>query len=739
MNSTLNDQVASLSLNIWLLLSSLLIVSTSLSTSYAAAQEVMVVNRSLESLTGKKQFRISGYAPDLLLRFPMPAQWEAGSNGRLRLDYRVSKFVKLNSLHVEATTTLSAYLNEQPLETVPLTSGNGTMSLELPSEYLKPGENLLRLVASLPLEGDARCIKPEHPGRWIAFLPSSYLEMALVPRGEIPPLWEFPNQFIPLGQAKEGPTVTFVLPERADNQELSALSAIAYALVSSTQFPVRWQLKTVESFRPSEAVGPTILIGTVASNVHLAHLVPPDGRGQGWLAITRFENNSPLLAVGGPNSESVLKAARMLANPELRLGLTGLTALVPEGIQMPRVSMSETFTLADLGYEARTTYGTGEKSLTYAFYLPFSWSPQRSELELHYTHSRYLYEETSRLKILLNQTLLATLPIVGPESGAHTVTVSLPRTALRPGQNSLKFTFDLSTPTDHCGVAMPQGFSGSIGETTALKIPHGERGNLVKLERFPLMLTHEDDVARTAIVLPHQPTLTDISDALQVVRRLGVSGSHFPPYLWRAGTLGPGSTQFHLIVLGEWSRQPFLSKINPYLYLPFKADHKSFDFTNGLKPPFQEATALSGRRLFPPLQTPAVETPVRALGVAQAVRSPWEPSKVVVAITGVSYKSYRAALTPLLKPSLQSQVAGQLAVTAFDDATGTVKISSQSVADIGTVPVLTSLHRATAPLTDVGRTWVLVLLPLLSLIAFAAFFQVGRLWSKRSIPHQGGH
>lgn len=726
---------------------SLLLIAVSVITaalnplSYSLAQE-KEINWSLPSLAGTKQLRIKGYQPRLMLRFSLPAQWEGSGNGQLRLDYRISQLVLPNkSNYVKPTTTLSTFLNGQPLIAIVPTPGRGTTTIELPSKYLRPGENQLRLKALLPVRGDARCVKPDNPDRWIEFSPTSHLRMNLVPRSQIPPLWEFPNQFIPfVPDTDTSSVITFVVPKQADNNELSALAALAYALASEAPSPVKWRLETVETFRLDQATGPTILVGTVASNPHLIHLTPPGGRGYGWLAITRLEENYPLLAVGGPNSKAVLEAARMLADPELRLGLVGLTALATHGTKAPETNLSETFNLADLGYAERTAYGTGEKSLTYNFHLPFWWSLQSGDLQLHYSHSRYLYEETSSLKVILNRTPLATMPLTGPEGGAHVVDVSLPKKVLQPGRNDLKFTFDFSTPADHCGAATPEGFSGSIGEATSLTLPHGERGNLIELKRFPYMLTNEGDVARTAIVLPDRPTVKDVVDALQVIRLLSVSGSRFPPRLWRAEALEPNFAQFHLIVLGEWSGQSLLSELNPYLYLPFDPKQGRFNFTLGIKSPFQKNPPSLVQMMRSLWKVPSPEVPARerGIGVAQAVRSPYKSRRVIVAITGATYKGYRAALRTVLEPSLRSQVDGQLAV-AVKNATGEVEVTSQNVADIGTVPALAALNRAVAPLTGVRQIWALLLLPLLSLALFAALFCAGRAWSQRLSSHKGGH
>jgi hypothetical protein len=254
------------------------------------------------------------------------------------------------------------------------------------------------------------------------------------------------------------------------------------------------------------------------------------------------------------------------------------------------------------------------------------------------------------------------------------------------------------------------------------------------------MLTNGGDVARTAIVLPDRPTVKDVVDALQVIRLLSVSGSRFPPRLWRAETLEPNFAQFHLIVLGQWSGQSLLSELNPYLYLPFDPEQGRFNFTNGMKMPFQENPPSLVQTMRSLWKVPSPEVPARErdIGVAQGVRSPYNSRRMIVAITGATYKGYHAALTTLLEPSLRSQMDGQLAMTSIN-ATGEVEVTSQNIADIGTVPALALLNRAVKPLTGVTRIWALLLLPLLSLVLFAALFHAGRVWSQHLSSDQGGH
>jgi hypothetical protein len=657
--------------------------------------------------------QLEGYRPGVRFNLFLPPGWNPSADGQLTLDYRLSELAQLEA-------RLTVRLNNQYLHSVAFERNAGQLNLNLPADFFQPGKNTLELAAILPLIEDDECIVPDHPARWLAFGPASQISLPLASDQSAFNLADFPMQFEALGD-EDNARITFVLPDEPDNQELSALSAVAFVLAREAETHPEWSVVSANNFDPDELTGPVVLMGTAGRNHYLDSLAPISSDQSGWLSLTApdWSKGQPALAVSGPDGGAVLQTAEALADPLAILQMNGDTAVI-DTLQPHKVeSLPEEFTLTELGYSERTVRGTGEQSLIYTFDIPFAWSPTDGRLKLHFVHSAILNPQLASLTVFLNGRIVAGIQLDAPESASNMVETSIPKALMRPGRNFLRLSFDFGSPPSSCNVGSTEdGMWASVRPDTTLTLSHENIGGRLNLGDFPYLFASEVDLSELAIVLPAQATETDIIDALEVVRNLSLSGLHIAPRLILAESITEKTTETHLILLGDFSRQPALAELNALLPLPF-------DLATGVL-----------------LPTYGIHLPTNApdLGVVQTLRSPWAENRIIFVVSGTSSPGYNQAMQLLTDPSLQSQLDGQVALASARDDTMPPQVHTQYIADLNVVSGVGFMNRIFGQFFEAGSPWPAIVTVFVGLLVMAAAAIFGlRLIRRRQASQPAKH
>ncbi len=655
----------------------------------------------LPSLAGPETLRLEGYRPTAALKLVIPAGWQPSRDGQLTLYYRVSQLA-------QAAATLTVGINGRALSSMTLPAELGSLVVSLPASLIQPGDNRIDLTAFLPLPDDERCILPNYSARWVEFGPESEIRLSVAPAMLPLDLAELPHYFEAVGD-DPGYQITFVLPDRPDDHELSALSAAAFVLARTTTRP-SWALAHASSFRPDQVNGPVVLIGPPGRNPHLAALAPSGSAAAGWLQLVRpaWSKGYPALTIGGTNSQTVVQAANALTHPGVLL--QGATTLVTNLPPVASSTLADTIRLLDLGYAERTVRGTGTQELTYSFDLPFAWSPQDGRLQLHFVHSALVDRDVAALTVFLNGLTLSGVQMNARERASNIVDIPIDRSLLRPGRNFLRLSFNFGEPRDLCGFDVNEGFWATVRPDTALTLPHGNSGGRLDLRDFPYPFASESDLR---VVLPLGMTTPDIEDGLNLIRSLGAASrqAHAAPRLVRAETLTDDRPASHLIITGDVVRQPLLVRLNAQVPLPF-------DLKTG--------TVLPTRGIHVPTNAPD-------LGVIQLLRSPWAANRVIVVVTGTSPAGYRAGLRSLIDPALWPQLAGQLVIVVTGSGSQILRTFSQPVADVQAVPIVGVVDRSLGNRWEpvMNSPWFTIGVVILTLLILAGLTILVLRWRRR--------
>ncbi len=676
----------------------------------AAAQTAATqVTWNLPSLFGGASIRLEGYRPVAAVNLTIPSGWQPSTDGALTLDYRLSDLVVQGA-------TLTVRLNGHPITSAGFESKAGLFKINIPGDYFLGGENVLELAALLPLEEDITCIIPNHPGRWLEFGPDSALSLALEPTNDPLVLSEFPGQFELLGDITSTP-ITFVVSATPSRDEYQALSVVGSALAQSSKTAPRWQTVFASEFDTRQVSGPVILVSQNGNMPQLDALMPSNGAKSGWLSLTRpdWSGGYPVLAVGGPNGETLLQAARALSDPLAVAQMGTDIAIVDSLPALEPYFLAEQFTLADLGYGERVLKGTGELSLIYSFDVPIAWSPEDGQLILNFTHSANLNPETATLTVLLNGHTAVGLRLDAPEISTNAVKVSIPKDFIRPGRNFLRLAFDFGPPIDSCFHSTGQQSWASVRPETSLSLPHGNQGGRLDLRDFPFTFASETDMAELSIILPENATPADFNLALDLVRNLSATGNRFAPRFAPAGDLDPKNKAGHIIVIGTYDGQPLLSNLEAYLPVSSKNN---------------------------PLTTYGIRLPTDApdLGFIQVFRSPWAENRAILVVSGKTKAGYEQAMQVLVNPLLQAELADQLVFVWRGSKPDSPHVYVQRLPELATVPGVGLIDRLFGQYFEPGSPWPIIILVavLLLVLAIASAF-ILKWMRRRQEAQSGGH
>lgn len=668
----------------------------------------------MDIVAGKEAVRLEGYMPTVVLDLRLPTNWRSAANSVLLLNYQRSDLVLANA-------TLTIRVNEQSLSSLSLINAFDTVKLEIPATFLHPGQNQIELAAYLPLAEDDECIVPNNPARWLELLPDSQIASQVETDATMLYLADFPMQFAAIGDTNI-PPITFVIPDDPDDNELSALAAVAFALARDNHSLAAWHVLSSSEFVFNPANGPVILIGAAERNPHMKRLAPANMTQSGWLSLLSQgqSGHQPLLAVGGATSEAVLKSANALLDPQALVQMNSNAVVIDALPSHEPVATPRQFTMADLGYGERVVRGSGQKSLIYAVDVPFAWSLQSGKLKLNFAHSALIETDKAELAIYLNGHVISGIRLSAVNNTPEFIEIDIPQSQFRPGRNFLRLAFDFGSSVNLCGaLANPEGGPwASVYPDTSLTFSGGDQGGgRLNLKDFPYFLATEADWENLLIVLPNQHTNADLDAALNLMRTLSIVDGVRPyaPRWVRAGSMSAEMKKSHLIILGEPYRQPLLQELNSNLPI-------AFDLQTGM--------ALSTYGIRVPVEQPQ-------LGIVQLLRSSWDANHMILAVSGVGQQGSDWAMRLLTDPSLQPQLAGQVAVISMHDQAQGAKVYTQVIADLGAVPVISTANTLLLQLLGDNNPWSPFVLAVISTLLIALFITLGMRWKLRTSIAKG--
>ncbi|MEB3288885.1 MAG: cellulose biosynthesis cyclic di-GMP-binding regulatory protein BcsB [Leptolyngbya sp.] len=582
--------------------------------------------------------QMQGVLSQSRLGFTKPRHWQVAS-AKLILRFRHSPALYANR------SNLTVRLNNRHLGSVPLNREDGAVSniaFDITPIML---EDFNTVIMEVQQHTSDTCTDPKDPTLWTEILPDS--QVVLNYRTEAIPL-DFVNYPYPFVDSLglDSDRLTYLQPTALDPPWLTAIGRYQTAASrSSSGRPM--QTRLVQQLDQVEEGDRLVILGTPTQQPKLAELSLPfvidnnqvlDGDGTplpgdvGVLILTTTPDGAtPVLIATGNDDAAVLKAVQALVQPADQQLLTGQAALVkevadvetpapmdwpgylPEGVR--QLTLNDLEIAPDQRFQDVTVSGT---PLPPPVELPLRILPNEQVMRggrftLRYSYGPGIDPRRSSVSVMLNGRGIGGERLRSQDGGTDSVTVTVPPELATPTSRlAIQFFTFPDTPIN-CGVLPDQPTWGTVHGTSTVNFQRSNSINLTDLGNlktgFPL--TAPQDLSDLTLVLPNQPSESEVATLLAVSDRLGrlSRGQSVKLEVHTPDSLGTEARQRNLVAIGLRDNFPIPEMVQPE------------------NPRFRLGEQFGRQRRGSQIQT----LPDQA-GVIQAQVSPWNPERLILGL-----------------------------------------------------------------------------------------------------------
>lgn len=601
-----------------------------------AGQYVLEFNRSP---VVEDRLRFEGIYDEARLAFTRPRDWRAQSI-RVLLRYR-------HSAALYATrSNMTVLVNGTSIGSVPLNRRQGELGeavFEIPSRLVRDYNELV--IAALQNNSPTCTQDPFDPSLWSEVLPDSKLVFDFEPQPISLDFRRYPYPIVDV-LSLEPNRLAYLEPTQIEETWLTAASRLQSSLGRTVEYrPLDTRLvQALDALEPDEKL---VVIGTPENQPALADLDLPialegdrllDGDGEpippdvGVLVLTTaLADQVPVLVATGNDAAGVAKAVQFLVQNREGDLATGQAILVKQLAEVPSpaprnwpdyLPVRETFQLQELRtfnnqtFEDVTVWGSQAPALEFDFHaLPDDQILAGSTMELHYSYGPQINPLTSQVEIKIDDLAIGGERLRS-ENGAmgETIQVDLPPELIKP-YSRMQINFRLD-PRERrsCSRVTDQQLWGTIHADTEFKLAREVASWLpdLRLLRYGFPFAAPQDLSQTAIALPNAPSQEDLLLLLEISERLGrlSKAESLQQQVYRAGQLTEEvRADSHLIAIGIREQFP----------LPAAFEQSGLQLSQAFSRQWQETQ---------------IQTLPDEEGLIKQVRSPWNPERVVLALSG---------------------------------------------------------------------------------------------------------
>jgi hypothetical protein len=591
------------------------------------------------------RMRLRGAYSEGRLGFTRPRGWKLDQG----IIQALIRFQHSPSLYA-SRSNLTVMVNGVSVGSTPLNrkqSQVGQLLVNIPPKILQD-YNELTVIAQQ--NNSQECTDPSSPDLWTEVLPDSRITFKYQKQPLALNFSRYPYPvFDDLGL--ETSRIAYLQPSQPTSTWLTAAGRFQAALGRLADFrPIQTSMVTsVADVKGDEHL---VIIGTPSEQPGLTELknLPikivggqildssqnpvPSNRGVLILTTTKA-GGAPVLVVTGNSPEAVKKAAQLLAQPDLRKMATGQVVyvdqikdtLTPGPRQWARhLPEQDSFKLSDLKNSVNgepfndvTVRGAGAPAIDIDFRaLPDDRFVRGSSMNLVYSYGPQINPRTSAIQVFLDGNFIGGARLAN-ESGEtrKTLKVDLPPNQIKPDsklQVFLRMNAREAFDKQRCIQPPDQQLTGTVHSDTGFDLKRETSVQLpdLNLFKFGYPFASPQDLSKTAVVLPQNPSATDILTLLELSERLGrLSQSETVKLdVYTADTL-PNEVRKndHLVAIGIREKFPLPDALKP---------SQGFNLSQAFNRSLAQAS---------------VQTPQDAQGMIKQVVSPWNSDRVVLALT----------------------------------------------------------------------------------------------------------
>ncbi|MEO1123166.1 MAG: cellulose biosynthesis cyclic di-GMP-binding regulatory protein BcsB [Cyanobacteria bacterium J06639_16] len=620
------------------------------------------------------RLRFEGIYDEARLWFTRPRDWETQSV-KVLLRYR-------HSAALYATrSNMTVLVNGTNIGSAPLNRKQGELGdavFEIPPRLIRDYNELV--VAALQNNSPTCTQDPFDPSLWSEVLPDSKLVFDFEPQPVTLDFQQYPYPIVDV-LSLEPNQITYLKPTELEETWLTSSSRLHSSLGRIVDYrPLDTRL--IEDLSQLETDGQLVIIGTPASQPTLAELDLPlafeenqllDSDGQplpddvGVLVLTTaLDNQVPVLVATGNGSAGVAKAVQFLVQGRDEAIGTGQAILVDQLTEVPTpeprhwpkyLPPEDTFQLQELNrfnqepFEDVTVWGSQSPALEFDFRaLPDDQFLPGSIMRLNYSYGPQINTLTSQVEVTVDGVAVGGERLRSEDGGTReSIQLSLSPDLIRP-HSKMRVNFRLD-PRERrsCSRVTDQQLWGTIHADTEFELVREVAAWLpdLKLLQDGFPFAAPQDLSQTAITLPDVPTDHDLLLMLEMSERLGrlSQAESIQLATYRTSQVTAAIKQdHHLIAIGTQADFPF----------PEVFEQEGFQLGSG-----------STREL----QQTRIQTLPDDEGMVKQIRSPWNPERIVLALSGQNATGLDHVRNLLDQDSLFYQLEGDTVLISASDPT----------------------------------------------------------------------
>lgn len=594
------------------------------------------------------RMRLRGIYSEGRLGFTRPRSWEM-KNAKALIRFQHSPALYANR------SNLTVLVNDTAVGSIPLNrkqSQPGQLLVNIPPKLLQD-YNELKIVAQQ--NNSDICTNPNDPNLWTEILPDSKLVFNFKRKPAPQNFSRYPYPiFDKLGL--ESNQINYLRPTQVTPTWLTAASRLQASLGRKADFR-SLDTELVSEIANVKSNQKLVVIGTPSEQPALANLdLPvavegnqildrdqnPVAEDRGVLILTATKNGAPVLVATGNGEKGVEKAVQFLVQPDTHKMGTGQVVFVDRVPELPSpgerewprylpeknsFQLSEIETANEEKFKDVTVRGAGAPPVEIDFRaLPDDRFLRGSSMNLVYSYGPQLNPRTSAIEVLLDGNFIGGERL-SSQSGEtrKTLKVDLPPKLIKPN-SKIEVFFRMNAReafnNENCLYAPDQQLTGTVHNETSFDLKRETSATLPNLEllQFGFPFASPQDLSKTTVVVPQNPSKTNVLTLLEFSERLGrlSQASSVKLDVYTPDTLSGVQTvkdNTNIVAIGTQDNFPLPEVLNKSQGLNLS---QSFFRLFGNEEEKEQAR---------------VQIPKDAQGMIKQVISPWNSDRVVLALT----------------------------------------------------------------------------------------------------------
>lgn len=626
---------------------------------------------------------LAGPSDTAAASFRLPADWKIADGAALQLSLETAVVNEANetSSPAPAGAALEVSLNGMFLRSIAIETLGGTLtSVPLPAAALAAQAPNAPQRLVFQLKSGVTCLARQQLR--LAIGSDSRLVLPHTSAPIAPTLAALPSPIVQ-GTIDED-RATIVVADQPSAGELQAAMIAAAALGRMSDGGLALDLTTVGALDEAQrSAGNLIFVGTAATLQQVSDLPQADagaaqpGDGVVQIAASPWNPARAVLILSGDGDDGVIKAGQAFSSETLAAGGRGSSAVISNVSAQPstnRVEIDRSFGL--LGYDAQSITGSGAQTLRYRFIIPSGAAVSgEAYLDVTFNHSADIDYTRSEATVAVNGQSIGALTLDETSTKLTTLRVTIPRSVTRPGHNELAITAHMHPRAD-CVATDERDMWLTVWPESLLHLPiNPAQSDLAagpSPSDYPAPFTFDASLGETAMVLPKDDRAA-WNTAAQLAFDLGrqAQGTIIDLSAHYSDTLDEETRASHnLILVGRPDTLPIVAELGESLRVAASAGGDQMS----------DMGAAVSYRL-------AEESDI---GKLEAIVSPWNDQRTLLAVFGGSPAALQQASTALIDPALRQRMGGSVAlinagqVIASETRTGATASADGNVSSGGT-------------------------------------------------------